>query len=312
MSKWASRDVISMIDFDREELEELFELALRMEKYAHSRLSLLEDKILAVAFFEPSTRTRLSFETAMLRLGGKVIGFSGEEATSIAKGESFADTIRMLDVYADAIVVRHYLEGAAKYAAEIADNPVINAGDGSQNHPTQAMLDLYTIWRELGRVDDITVGVLGDLKYARTIRSLIEGLSKFRVRKVYLISPPALKPRKELLDILERAGIRYEYTERLQDVIQDLDVLYVVRIQRERLPDPVEYERIRGSYRVTIDVLRRAKDSLIVLHPLPRVDELPYEIDQTKHARYFKQAAYGVPVRMALLTLIFDRADKVP
>ncbi len=312
MSRWAYRDVISMLDFDREDLEELFALALRMEKYTRSKLPVLEDKILAIAFFEPSTRTRLSFETAMYRLGGRVIGFTGEEATSIAKGESLADTIKMLDTYADAIVIRHYLEGAAKYAAEIAENPVINAGDGSQNHPTQAMLDLYTIWRELGRIDNITVGVLGDLKYARTVRSLIEGLSLFKVDRIYLISPPSLKPRKELLDVLERAGIKYEYVERLQDVISDLDVLYVVRIQKERFPDPVEYERVRGSYRITLDVLKGAKDTLIILHPLPRVDELPYEVDSTRYARYFKQAAYGVPLRMALLTLIFDRSNRVP
>lgn len=311
MGRWLGRDVISMLDFSRQDLEELFSLALVFEKYAHSKVNILEDKILALAFFEPSTRTRLSFETAMLRLGGRVIGFTSEEATSIAKGETFADTIRMLDIYADAIVVRHYLEGAAKYAAEIAEHPVINAGDGTQNHPTQAMLDLYTIWRELGEIDGVSIGILGDLKYARTVKSLIEGLTLFRPSKIYLISPPSLRPRKEILQILDSAGLRYEFAENLDEVIQDLDVLYVVRIQKERFPDVVEYERVRGSYRVTLETLRKAKDTLIILHPLPRVDEISPDVDSTKYARYFKQAAYGVPIRMALLTLIFGREDKV-
>ncbi len=309
--RWEGRDVITILDFTRQDLEELFSLAMVLEKYAKSRLDILSDKILALAFFEPSTRTRLSFETAMLRLGGRVIGFTGEEATSIAKGESLADTIRMLDIYADAIVIRHYLEGAAKYAAEIATIPVINAGDGTQSHPTQAMLDLYTIWRELGEIDGISIGILGDLKYARTVRSLIEGLTLFRPSKIYLISPPSLRPRKEILQTLERAGLRYIFAESLDEVIGDLDVLYVVRIQKERFPDVVEYERVRGSYRVTLETLKKAKDTLLILHPLPRVDELPPEVDSTKYARYFKQAAYGVPVRMALLTLIFGREDRV-
>ncbi len=308
---WQGRDVISVLDFKREDLEELFNLTMVMEKYSRSRLNILEDKILALAFFEPSTRTRLSFETAMHRLGGSTIGFVGEEATSIAKGESIADTIRMLDAYADAIVIRHSLEGVAKYAAEIAENPVINAGDGTQNHPTQAMLDLYTIWRELGEIDGLTIGILGDLKYARTVKSFIEGLTLFKPSKIYLISPQSLKPRREVLTILDIAGIKYEHVENIEDVIKYLDVLYVVRIQKERFPDVVEYERVRGSYRVTLETLKNVKDTLIILHPLPRVDELDPRVDNTKYARYFKQAAYGVPLRMALLTLIFGRESKV-
>lgn len=315
MKSWFGRDVISMIEFDREDLEVLFSFTDRMLKYAKSRIEILKDKILALAFFEPSTRTRLSFETAMIRLGGHVIGFSSTEAISIAKGENIADTIRMLDAYSNAIVIRHSVEGTAKYAAEIAEVPVINAGDGTQNHPTQAMLDLYTIWKELGTIDGLSIGLLGDLKYARTIKSLIEGLIKFRISKLYLIAPPTLRPRVEILDLLSKSGIKYEFTESLKDVISDLDVLYVVRIQKERFPDPLEYERVKGSYKVTMEVLQQAKDRLIILHPLPKTDEIEFSVDYSKYAKYFKQAAYGVPLRMALLTLILcedlDKIEKV-
>ncbi|MFB6491359.1 MAG: aspartate carbamoyltransferase [Thermoproteus sp. AZ2] len=302
---WRGRDVISMRDFERKDLEALFELAHEMEKYAKRGLDLLRGKILAVAFFEPSTRTRLSFEAAMKRLGGEVIGFSGPEGTSVEKGETFADTIRMLDAYADAIVVRHRLEGAAKFAAEVAESPVINAGDGSFNHPTQAMLDLYTIWREKGRIDGLRIGLMGDLKYARTINSLLEGLALFDV-EVELISPEFLRPRQETLDYVSARGLRYRLRSRLDEVLGELDVLYVVRIQKERFLDPLEYERVRGAYKLTAESLRGAKDDLIVLHPLPRVDELDVSVDETKHARYFRQAAYGVPLRMALLRLILS------
>ncbi|MGC8582768.1 MAG: aspartate carbamoyltransferase [Thermoproteus sp.] len=302
---WRGRDVISMRDFSRRDLETLFEKAREMERYARSGLDVLRGKIMAVAFFEPSTRTRLSFETAMKRLGGDVIGFSSAEGTSVEKGETFSDTIRMLDAYADVIVVRHKLEGAAKLAAEIAQSPVINAGDGSFNHPTQAMLDLYTIWREKGRVDGLRIGVMGDLKYARTVNSLLEGLALFDV-EVALISPEFLRPRQETLDYIQSRGLRYEFYSRLEEALGELDVLYVVRIQKERFLDPLEYERVRGSYRLTAESLRGAKDGLIVLHPLPRVDELDPSVDGTRHAAYFRQAAYGVPLRMALLSLILS------
>ncbi len=300
---WYLRDVISVLDFTREDIETLFVEALEMEKYAKAKLDILNGKIMALAFFEPSTRTRLSFETAMLRLGGKVIGFSGTEATSVAKGENLADTIRMLDAYADIIVIRHKVEGAAKYAAEIAEAPVINAGDGTQNHPTQAMLDLYTIWREFGRIDGLSIGILGDLKYARVVNSLIQALSLFDV-KVYLISPEPLRPRPELVEFMESRGMRYMWVDNPYDVVGDLDVLYVVRIQRERIPDPLEYERVKGAYKVDLKLLEKARPHLIILHPLPRVDEIDFKVDETKHARYFKQARLGVPLRMALLKLI--------
>lgn len=300
---WLGRDVITVLDFSREDLEVLFSETLNMERFAKSKLNMLNGRILALAFFEPSTRTRLSFETAMLRLGGSVIGFSGTEATSMAKGENLADTIRMLDSYANAIVIRHSLEGAARFAAEVAESPVINAGDGSQNHPTQAMLDLYTMWREFGTIDGLSIGILGDLRYARVVNSLIQALSYYKV-KLHLISPEPLKPRRELLEFMSSRGMAYDWTDDPYKAIGDVDVLYVVRIQRERFPDPMEYERVRGAYRIDLKLIERARPSMIIMHPLPRVDEVDFAVDSTHHARYFKQAGLGVPLRMALLKLI--------
>jgi len=299
-----NRDVIRILDFDREELDELFNETDEMLKYRRRKINILDGKVMALAFFEPSTRTRLSFQTAMIRLGGDVIGFSEVSTTSIAKGETFADTVRMLDSYADIIVIRHRVEGAAQFAAEIAESPVINAGDGTRHHPTQAMIDLYTIRRNFESIDGLSIGVLGDLKYGRAATSFIYGVSKYRLKKLFLISPPLLRARREVLEYLRTQGVRYEETNKLEDVISDLDVLYVTRIQKERFPDPAEYEKVRGSYRITISILKDARDNLIILHPLPRVDEIANEVDNTKHAKYFEQASYGVPLRMALLKLI--------
>jgi aspartate carbamoyltransferase catalytic subunit len=298
------RDVISILDFSRGDLEKIFRVTLRMERMGKRERPLLRGKLLAAAFFEPSTRTRLSFETAMHRLGGSVVGFSGAEGTSMAKGENLADTIRMLDSYADVIVMRHHIEGAAKLAAEVAEAPVINAGDGGRHHPTQAMVDLYTIWREIGRIDGLHVALTGDLRYGRAAASLIYGLTRFRPRKLSLISPPSLKPRREVQDFLRSSRLEFSEGENLEDVIGDLDVLYVTRIQKERFPDPAEYEKVRGSYRIDMELLRRAKETLIVLHPLPKVGEIDLKVDESCFARYFQQAAYGVPVRMALLSLL--------
>lgn len=294
------RDVLSILDFERAELEKLFKITFKIQQ-GKLRPS-LRGKILATAFFEPSTRTRLSFETAMHRLGGSVIGFGAAEGTSIAKGENLADTIRMLDSYSDLIVIRHPVEGAAKLAAEVAKAPVVNGGDGSRHHPTQAMIDLYTIWREFGRIDGLEVGLLGDLKYGRAASSLLYGLSKFKPKRVHLISPPLLAARREVRDHLKKAGIPVVEKERPE--LESLDVLYVTRIQKERFPDPAEYEKVRGSYCLTPDSLEKAKKNLIILHPLPRVDEIDLEVDRTPHARYFEQAANGVYVRMALLSLL--------
>jgi len=303
LGSWFGRDVVSALDFTREDLDELFLEAMEMEKYAKSSLRILEDKVLAVAFFEPSTRTRLSFEVAMHRLGGRVVGFGSVEGTSVAKGENLADTVRMLDSYADAIVIRHSIEGAAKFAAEIAESPVINAGDGSQNHPTQAMLDVYTIWREFGYVDGLSIGILGDLRFARTVASLVHILCNYKV-KLILMSPEELKPRQELLELTKSRGLEPYWTSDPQSVIGDLDVLYVVRIQKERFPDPMEYEKVKGKYKVDLRLIEGAKPNMIILHPLPRVDELSFSVDNTRHARYFMQARLAVPLRMALLKLV--------
>lgn len=301
------RDVLSILDFNRGELELLFDEAGRIlcneEEYSGS----LRGAVLATAFFEPSTRTRLSFQAAILRLGGSYIDLGELERSSIAKGENIADTIRMLDSYADVIVVRHRLEGVARFAAEIAENPVINAGDGRRNHPTQAMLDLFTVKRCKKRIDGLTYGVLGDLKYGRAAASFILGLSLFNPRKVFLISPALLRAREDVTSALRERGVSFEEVESLPEVIGELDVLYVTRIQRERFPDPAEYEKVRGSYVVDSRILRGAKEDLMILHPLPRVDELSFDVDSTKHAKYFDQARLGVPLRMALLKLILKR-----
>jgi aspartate carbamoyltransferase catalytic subunit len=304
-SSFYQRDVLSILDFSREDLELLFGYAERMEKSIDTKLSLLFGKMVALAFFEPSTRTRLSFEVAAKRLGADVISITGEESLSISKGESLADTIRMLDTYSDLIVIRHRYEGAAKYAAEIARHPVINAGDGKQHHPTQAMIDLYTVKKLFGTVDGLNYGVLGDLRYGRASTSFIFSLTLFKPKKVYLISPESLRVREEVLHVLKERGVVYEERRSLGDVIEELDVLYVIRIQRERIPDPIEYEKVKGSYKVTLDLLKRAKKELKILHPLPKVDEIDERIDNTPHAAYFIQAKYGIPVRMALLALIF-------
>ena len=279
------RDVISILDFTREDLEELFE---RADYFLEHRRSyrLLEDYVVALAFFEPSTRTRLSFETAAKLLGAKVIGFTSEEGISIAKGESLADTIRMLDAYADIIVIRHRYEGAALFAAEIAESPVINAGDGKQHHPTQAMLDLYTIRKLYGSIDGLVYGVVGDLRYGRAASSFIYGLTLFKPKKVYLISPPLLRARPEVLEVLKERGIPFEEVTKVDEVVEEVDVLYVTRIQKERFPDPLEYERVKGSYRITIELLKRGKEHLRVLHPLPKVDEIEPAVDTSKSVSY--------------------------
>ncbi|MGB9728995.1 MAG: aspartate carbamoyltransferase [Thermoprotei archaeon] len=303
MRCWTKRDVISVLDFKKDELEYLFSLTDKIIEEKIDAKKPLDGKIVATAFFEPSTRTRLSFETAAHRLGASVITLE-PSISSLAKGESFADTMRMLDSYADVIVMRSPLEGAAKLAAEICEHPVINGGDGTQHHPTQAMIDIYTIKKIKGDLRDLTIGVLGDLKYGRAATSFMYGVSIFGVEKLWLISPKELMPRDDVLFTLKRFNVELHHTENINDIIGELDVLYVTRIQKERFPDPAEYERVRGTYQVDLKLLSKAKNSLIVMHPLPRVDEISYEVDTTNYAAYFKEASYGVPLRMALLMLI--------
>jgi len=301
---WKGRDVISILDFSRTDLEELFDRADYVLK-SDRREKPLDGKIMATAFFEPSTRTRLSFESAMLRLGGSNIGFAEAGTSSQVKGENFADTIRMLDNYSDIIVLRHPLEGAARFAAEISNSPVVNAGDGKREHPTQAMLDLYAIKRNFGKIDGLTYCVLGDLKYSRAAASFVLGLTRFNPDRIYLVSPPQLSVREEIKDHLKMLNIKFDEKAELREVLHEIDVLYVTRIQRERFPDLREYEALKNSYVVDAKMLENAKSNLAILHPLPRVNELSLDVDKTKMAKYFEQARMGVYVRMALLRLIF-------
>lgn len=293
------RHLISINDLDREDILYILQKAEGFEDVARGekRLKILEGKILGNLFFEPSTRTRMSFEVAMKRLGGEVLNMTAQEASSIAKGETLADTIRVVSGYCDAIVIRHPLEGAARFAAENSTVPVINAGDGAGQHPTQTLLDLYTIKKECGKLDGISIALVGDLKYSRTIHSLIRALTLFETT-IYLVSPDALALPEDMLEEIEGDISRAE----LDDIIADVDVLYVTRIQKERFPDEEEYRKVAGSYRITLESIERAKDSMIIMHPLPRVDEIDSSVDATKHAKYFQQAFYGVPVRMAILS----------
>jgi aspartate carbamoyltransferase catalytic subunit len=297
-------DVISILDFDRSDFDELFTVADEMLKYRKTRLGTLKDKVMATFFFEPSTRTRLGFESAMVRLGGAVIGFADPTTTSVAKGETLGDTTRMGDAFADIIVMRHKCEGAAKFAAELADVPVINGGDGIQHHPTQAMIDLYTINRELGHIDGIHVAMVADIAHARLMTSLCHAFGYYDDIKLSLISPPQLRVRPEVRDYLAANKVTIFESSNLSDVIEDVDVICMSRIMPERFADMTEYERLKGSYAIDRKSLEKAKDSLIILHALPRVDELLPEVDGTTHARYFQQAMYSLPVRMALLSLI--------
>jgi len=288
------RHLISIDDLSKEDIEYILKKADEFLEIAKERkkLNLLEGKVLANLFYEPSTRTRMSFEVAMKRLGGEVINMGSVEATSIAKGESLADTIRVVGKYADCIVLRHYREGAARFAAEISEVPVINAGDGAGQHPTQTLLDLYTIKREL-KLEGIRVALIGDLKYSRTVHSLVKALSLFNA-EIFLVSPPSLRLPEHL-----KESAKCVETD-LKQAIEEADVLYVTRIQRERFPDEDEYRKVAGSYKITADMLENSR--AIVMHPLPRVDEISYDVDRLKNAVYFKQAFYGVPVRMAILS----------
>ena len=305
MMDFKYRDIISIKDFSKIEITSILNYAKKMIPYAkgEKQITILRDKILSSLFFEPSTRTRLSFESAMNRLGGRVIGFADPSATSQKKGESLADSIRMADSYSDAIVIRHPQEGAARLAAEFAEVPVLNAGDGAGQHPTQCLLDLFTIFTERKKIKGNKIVLLGDLKYGRTVHSLAYALSLFKADLTF-VSPESLKMPKEVINECRDFGVKPTSTSNLEHAIKDADVLYVTRIQKERFPDAEEYNRVVGTYKVDLDLLKHAKKNLIILHPLPRVIEIDPEVDKTHHAVYFKQAFNGVPVRMALLSLI--------
>ena len=296
------RDIVSISDLSIEEIERIFEVARKMLSVAHGdeRVGILQGYILANLFFEPSTRTRLSFQTAMLRLGGSVLDFSNPSATSIAKGETLADTVRMVDSYSDVIVIRHPYEGAARLAAEFAEKPVINAGDGAGQHPTQTLLDMFTMVEEAGKIENLHIALIGDLKYGRTVHSLALALDRMGAH-IHLVSPPTLMMPTH---ILRRMRSKPAIHERIEEIIEDADVFYVTRIQKERFPDPTEYMRVAGSYKITAKLVERMKDTAIIMHPLPRVNEISPDVDKMPQARYFKQAFYGIPIRMAILSLV--------
>jgi len=299
--------VISIRDFDRDEILRVLSVARQMEDGDH--YGLLAGNVLGIMFLEPSTRTRLSFASAMLRLGGQVLDFGDPEHSSFKKGESLSDAIRIVAGYCDVIALRHPWEGAARLASEMSGLPVINGGDGANQHPTQTFLDLYTIQKVRGQIDGLTVGFVGDLKYGRTVHSLATALSRFECRQVF-VSPPALAVPADLLAELDVAGVQYEQSEDLPALLPALDILYCTRIQQERFADSMEYQRVKGAYRIGRALLERCgvKDELRIMHPLPRVDELSPDVDETPYAVYFEQARNGVPVRQALLAMVLGKA----
>jgi aspartate carbamoyltransferase catalytic subunit len=299
-----AKDIVDITDLSRRELEHLFELADEIENHSVDVSHSLDGKIMALAFFEPSTRTRLSFESAMNRLGGRAITFLESVMTSAAKGENFADTVRMLDFYSDIIVIRHSVEGASRFASDVCSNPVINAGEGTMYHPTQTMTDLYEVLKSFGRIDDLRYAIVGDLRHARVASSLLRGLSMFRPDAIYLVSPERLRATEETKLSLSSAKVRFEEETSLDGVIEKADVIYLTRIQKERFGDLLEYERVKGSYTFGEDSVRKMKDKSIVLHALPRVDELSPAVDKYPQAKYFEQAKRGMFVRMALLKMI--------
>jgi aspartate carbamoyltransferase catalytic subunit len=300
--EFKGRDIISIEDFSREEIDYILKSSRAMEPFAAKSSDMLKGKILATLFFEPSTRTRLSFEAAMLKLGGSTIGFAEAEIASVRKGENLADTVRTVENYADIIALRHPLEGAAKLAAEFSKVPVLNAGSGAEEHPTQALMDLYTMQKEKGKIDGLKIALVGDLRYGRTVHSLAYALSLYNI-ELYLISPESLRMRHEVIRAIKNK-ISITQDTNLEKVIPQIDVLYVTRIQKERFPDLAEYAKVKGIYRIDLNTLKNAKKDLIILHPLPRVDEIAAEVDSKPQARYFQQVWNGIVVRMTLLALV--------
>jgi aspartate carbamoyltransferase catalytic subunit len=303
------KDILSVKQFQQPDLEYVFAVAHEMEEMVRrvGTFDLLKGKILANLFYEPSTRTSSSFTAAMERLGGSVIPINEVRYSSVSKGESLPDTVRTLEAYADVIVLRHPETGAAALAAHYARKPIINAGDGTGEHPTQALLDLFTVREELGRIDGLTVTMLGDLKYGRTVHSLARLLTLYDVRLNY-VSPEILRMPPEIIEEIRSRGTpQAEYRE-LEPVLADTDVLYVTRVQRERFADPAEYESVKGAYVIGVDTLSGAKDRMVVMHPLPRVGEISMDIDDDPRAAYFRQVAYGLYVRMALLAMVLGKA----
>ncbi len=298
------KDIISVSEFTKEHIELILKTARELK--AHPRNDLLKDKLIGVTFFEGSTRTRLSFETAIHRLGGQVIGFPDAANTSLGKkGETLVDSIRIITSYVDALVIRHNREGAARLAADIAPVPIINAGDGANQHPSQTMLDLFSIYETQGRLDHIKIAFVGDLKYGRTVHSLAEALSMYNA-EIMLVAPDSLAMPQYILDILNERGIKYSFHNTLEEVIPEVDILYMTRVQKERF-DETEYQNLRSKFVLTADMLDTAQENMKILHPLPRIDEITTDVDANPHAYYFKQAANGVYAREAILALVMNK-----
>ena len=307
MNRFYQRDIISIKDLNRDQLGEIFTHTDKIMGLSPAqRREICKGKILGYLFYEPSTRTRLSFESAMISVGGSPLGISNIASSSTQKGESLADTVRMMSIYSDVLVLRHALDGSSRFAAEISSKPVINGGSGTEEHPTQAIQDLFTIRKEKKRIDGLKIGIIGDLKYGRTVYSLLYGLGNYDV-DVNLISPESLRIRSDSTYEIKK---RLSFTEStdIDDSIDDLDVLYVTRIQKERFPDEEEYLKVRGSYVVGLDMIKKMKSDAMILHPLPRMDEISAEVDSTRHARYFEQAEYGKYTRAALLGLTLNES----
>lgn len=301
MVNFKNRDIISIRDFSKEEILHVLNAAKKFKQRPHP--GLLRNKILASLFFEPSTRTRFSFESAMERLGGSVISLAEAKASSAAKGELLSDSIKIVEKYCDAIAMRHSLEGSARLAAEVSNNPVLNGGDGANQHPTQTFLDLFSILETQGKLSGLNVAIVGDLKYGRTTHSLAYALALFKTH-LFFISPPALKMPDHVLRDLKKLKAKYSIHRRPEPIMSKLDIFYATRIQKERFPDPLEYEKVKDVYVITNKLLTKVKKNFRILHPLPRVSEINYEVDETPYAYYFQQANNGLYVREALLALV--------
>lgn len=305
MNEFFGKSIISVRDLDKQKLESIFDATNKIiDMDGDQRREIARGKTLGYLFFEPSTRTRLSFEAAMALLGGTSIGIADVLSSSIHKGETLGDTVKIISGYCDVLALRHSLDGSSRFAAEVSNKPVINAGSGTEEHPTQTIQDLFTIRKEKKKIDGLKIGIVGDLKYGRTVYSLLYGLSNYDV-DVHLISPESLRIRSDSTYVIKKE-LSYTESTTLDDYIDDLDVLYVTRIQKERFPDEEEYVNVKDSYVIGLDMIKKMKDNAIILHPLPRVDEISTDVDKTKQAKYFEQAEYGKYTRAALLGLILN------
>ena len=305
------RNLISITDFSVEEIDKMIGVAGDIMKNPDKYIDICKGKKLATLFFEPSTRTRLSFEAAMLELGGSVLGFSEASSSSASKGESVSDTIRTVGCYADIIAMRHPKEGAPIVAARRTTVPIINGGDGGHHHPTQTLTDLLTITREKGRLNNLTVGLCGDLKFGRTVHSLLEAMLRYENVKFVLIAPPELRVPQYIIDMLEKAGAEYKQVETMEAVMPELDILYMTRVQRERFFNEEDYIRLKDTYILNMDKLANAKKDMAILHPLPRVNEISVEVDDDPRAAYFRQALCGKYIRMALILNLLNIVKEV-